>query len=459
MNKTMNLGSDPVGKLLASYSVPAVIAMLVNAIYNVVDRIFIGKFAGEAALAGLTIVFPAMMLIFAFAGLIGIGGASLVSIRLGENDQKGASKVFGNMLIASTLTSLAISILMYVNLESVLTFFGADAVTMPHANAYMSIILIGIVFQLTSFSLSGIVRSEGQPLLSMVSMLASALTNILLDYIFIVEFGWGANGAALATIIGQFSGLAILAQYFLRGRSNMDLSKESLTVDLKLLGQILSIGATTFLSTVGTSAAMMVLNRSLISYGDMAAITSMGAINSMFTMFIMPIMGIQQGMQPIIGFNHGAEKHGRVRQALIIGMGISVGFSLMVFIALQWMPETLMSMFLDPNSNTMNIAVNGLRIFILALPVLPINMLGTAYFQSIASSKKALFLGASRQFLFLIPLTLVLPTVYGLNGVWFATPIADSLAVISTLILLLPALKKSVNNFNSVSVDRAPQVV
>ncbi len=239
----------------------------------------------------------------------------------------------------------------------------------------------------------------------------------------------------------------------------MELSRESLKIDLKLLGQILSIGATTFLSTVGTSAAMMVLNKSLVSYGDIAAITSMGAINSLFTMFIMPIMGIQQGMQPIIGFNHGAKKHGRVRQALLIGMGVSVAFSLIVFIALQWMPETLMSMFLDPSSNTMNIAVNGLRIFILALPILPINMLGTAYFQSIASSKKALFLGASRQFLYLIPLTLVLPTVYGLNGVWFATPIADLLAVASTLILLLPALKKSVDRQGSVSVDQMSHAV
>ncbi len=210
MKKIKNLGSDPIGKLLASYSIPAVIAMLVNAIYNVVDRIFIGKFAGEAALAGLTIVFPAMMLIFAFAGLIGTGGASLVSIRLGENDQKGASKVFGNMLVVSTFVSLVISILMYLNLESVLMFFGADATTLPHAHGYMSIILIGIVFQLTSFSLNGIVRSEGQPLLSMVSMLASALTNILLDYIFIVEFGWGANGAAWLQSLDNFQVLLYL---------------------------------------------------------------------------------------------------------------------------------------------------------------------------------------------------------------------------------------------------------
>lgn len=438
MDKTKKLGTEPIGKLLASYSIPAVIAMMVNAIYNVVDRIFIGQYAGEGALAGLTIVFPAMMIIFAFAGLVGAGGAALVSIKLGEKDTQGASKVFGNMLSLASGTAIIISLLTYLNLDRLLVFFGADAVTMPYASAYMSIILIGVVFQLVSFSLNGIVRSEGQPILAMVSMLVAAITNIILDYVFIGLFGWGVEGAAFATIIGQFVGFVILSQYFLRGKATLKLKQSSFVLDLALVGQMMSVGVTTFLSTVGTSVAMLVLNRSLIQYGDIAAITSMGAINSLFTMFIMPLMGIQQGMQPIVGYNHGADQHERVRQTIKLAIGVGVVFSTFVFVVLQFFPTALMSMFLDPSSATMDIAVNGLRLFIIGLPVIPITLLGTAYYQSVAESRKALVLGASRQFLFLIPITLVIPQFLGLNGVWLATPIADIIASVTAVVLLYP---------------------
>ncbi len=440
-NKTEMLGSKPIGKLLASYSIPAVIAMMVNAIYNVVDRIFIGQYAGEAALAGLTIVFPAMMVIFAFAGLIGQGSASLISIRLGEKKLSEANNVFSNMIFLSTLVSLTIAGLMYFNLDSVLKFFGATAEIMPHAYGYMSIILIGIVFQLTSFSLTGIVRSEGMPMLSMVSMITSALMNIALDYIFIARFGWGAQGAALATIIGQMSGFIILSQHFIRGNSQLKLQIKGFRFNFKIIGEILTVGATMFLSTVGTSVAMLALNKSLNQYGGLAAVTSMGAINSLFTIFIMPVFGLQQGMQPIIGYNHGAGLSDRVKKTLIYGMGTGIAFSSLVFVVLQYYPSVLMSMFLDPSSVTMNVAVEGLKIFTLALPIVSVNLLGTSYFQSIAAGKKALFLGASRQFLFLLPLVLILPQTYGLAGVWYATPISDVLAVIATLLLLIPSIR------------------
>jgi len=443
MDNTKKLGSEPIGKLLASYSIPAVIAMMVNAIYNVVDRIFIGQYAGEGALAGLTIVFPAMMVIFAFAGLIGVGGASLVSIKLGENNKTGANKVFGNMLGLASGTAIFISLLAYLNLDSLLAFFGADAVTMPFASDYMSIILIGIVFQLVSYSLNGIVRSEGQPILAMVSMLTAAIVNIVLDYVFIAQLGWGVQGAAFATIIGQFIGFVILSQYFIRGKATLKLDRSSFVLDFKLVRQMMSVGFTTFLSTVGTSAAMLILNRSLITYGDLAAITSMGAINSLFTIFIMPLMGIQQGMQPIVGYNHGAGKHGRVRSTIKLSISVGVIFSTIVCILLQVFPETLMSMFLDPSSETMNVAVNGLRLFVVGLPLVPITLLGTAYFQSIAESRKALILGASRQFLFLIPITLIIPQFLGLNGVWLATPISDIASAFTAGVLLYPVFKKS----------------
>lgn len=443
MEKTKELGTQPILQLLAKYSIPAVIAMLVNAIYNVVDRIFIGNYAGEGALAGLTIAFPIMMLTFAFAGLVGTGGSSLLAIKFGEKDEEGANHVFGNTLsVGFMITALILSIV-FINLDGLLSLFGATPDTLSYATAYMQIILMGFIFQMTSFVLSSTIRTEGQPMLSMFSMLASALTNIVLDYIFIARLGMGVEGAAYATIIGQFTGLGILLSYYLRGKSNLRLKLKHLMPDFKVIASIFSIGFASFISTLGTSVAMIFLNRELGAYGGTAAITSMGAINSLYTFFIMPIMGITTGMQPIIGYNHGAKSKKRVNQTLIYGMIIGVIFSSLVFVVLQLFPSTFIGMFLDPTSETVQLATTGLRIFILMLPLLPINLMGVAYFQSTAQGRTSMILGVLRQFAFLIPIVLVLPTFIGLNGVWFATPIADLLAVTATILMLRADFKKA----------------
>jgi len=443
MDKTKQLGEKPIGKLLASYSIPAVIAMLVNAIYNVVDRMFIGQYAGETALAGLTVVFPIMMIIFAFASLIGAGGASLLAIRFGEKDEKGANHVFGNTLsFGLIVTALTLGII-YVNLDGLLSIFGASADVLSYATTYMHIILGGFIFQMVGFILNSSVRTEGKPLLSMTAMIGSALTNIVLDYIFIAILGMGVAGAAYATIIGQFVGLFMLVSYYLRGQSQLKLTIKDFIPDSKVISQIISIGFATFISTLGTSIAMSFINRSLGVYGGMAAITSMGAINSLYTFFIMPIMGITQGMQPIIGYNHGAKLRERVILTLQYGMGIGIGFSVFIFALLQLFPTTFVGLFLDPTSETMSIAINGLKIFIAMLPLLSINLMGVAYFQATAQGKISMWLGMLRQFIFLIPIVLVLPKYMGLNGVWLATPIADAFAILVTGIVLYRDIKGS----------------
>lgn len=443
MDKTKQLGEKPIGKLLASYSIPAVIAMLVNAIYNVVDRMFIGQYAGEAALAGLTVVFPIMMIIFAFASLIGAGGASLLAIRFGEKDERGANHVFGNTLsFGLIVTALTLGII-YVNLDGLLSIFGASADVLSYATTYMHIILGGFIFQMVGFILNSSVRTEGKPLLSMTAMIGSALTNIVLDYLFIAILGMGVAGAAYATIIGQFVGLFMLVSYYLRGQSQLKLTIKDFIPDSKVISQIISIGFATFISTLGTSIAMSFINRSLGVYGGMAAITSMGAINSLYTFFIMPIMGITQGMQPIIGYNHGAKLRERVILTLQYGMGIGIGFSVFVFALLQLFPTTFVGLFLDPTSETMSIAINGLKIFIAMLPLLSINLMGVAYFQATAQGKISMWLGMLRQFIFLIPIVLVLPKYMGLNGVWLATPIADAFAILVTGIVLYRDIKGS----------------
>ncbi|WP_105614244.1 MATE family efflux transporter [Vallitalea okinawensis] len=441
MSNTTKLGQESITKLLLQFSIPAVIANMVNAIYNIVDRIFIGNYAGENALAGLTIAFPLMILIFAFASLVGIGGAALISIKLGENDNRKANHIFGNTLSIAVILGLSITVIGYLSMEGLLRLLGADLVTLPYALNYMNIILGGIIFQLISFALASAARTEGRPKLSMLAMMTSALTNIALDYIFIRIMGWGVKGAALGTIIGQFVGLMLLVGYYVKGKSVLKIIKKDLVPEIKVVKAIVSIGASSFITPIGSSIAMMLLNVSLVNYGGNAAITAMGGINSLYSMFIMPVMGIQQGMQPIIGYNHGANLKNRVKKTLIVGVSMAVAFSSVVFILLEGFPTLFMQLFIAPESLTMPIATKGLRLFILMLPLLSINLLGTAYFQSIAQVKKALFLGAARQFIFLIPVVLSLPKVLGLTGVWLSTPIADGLAVLVTIVMLLPVFK------------------
>jgi putative MATE family efflux protein len=442
MDKTNELGTKSVGKLLAQYSIPSVIAMLVNAIYNIVDRIFIGQFAGEEALAGLTIAFPVMMILFAFASLVGAGGAAMLSINLGKKDIRETSHVFGNMMsVGLIITGLTVGII-YFNLETVLSIFGANASVMSFASDYMKIILYGFIFQMISFNLSSAVRSENQPILSMIAMLASAITNIILDAIFIVVLGWGVKGAALATISGQFVGLMIVLSFYLRGKSVLKLRLRDFIPAWRVYSKIIAIGFSTFISTIGSSIAMSFLNRGLVKYGGTAAITSMGAINSLYTLFIMPIMGIQQGMQPIIGYNHGAKLRSRVYKTLKLGILVGVIFSTVVFILLEIFPTTFISMFLDPTSSTIPIAVTGLRIYMLMLPLLSINMFGIAFYQSTAKSREALVLGMLRQVILLIPIVMVMQNLFGLIGVWASVPISDGLSIIITAIALVVSYRK-----------------
>ncbi len=455
---TKDLGIKPITQLLLRFSIPAVIAMVVNAIYNIVDRIFVGKFVGEDALAGLTITFPAMMLIFAFAGLVGVGGAALMSIRFGQKDFRGASHVLGNMLSMGTIITGITLFVIYMNLNKLLMFFGATSDIMKPARDYMAIILGGFIFQMFAFSFNGAVRTEGRPLLSMSSMMISAVTNIILDYLFIAVFHWGVQGAAYATIIGQFVGFLILSSFYIRGKSSLHLKSKDFIPDWKVLTSILSIGFASFVTTLGTSVAMTFINKGLTMYGGVAAITSMGAINSLFTLFIMPIMGLQQGMQPIIGYNYGARLHKRVYETLRKALVVAICFSTIVFIALEVFPEIFISMFLDPASDTTAIAAKGLRIFILMLPLLSINLIGVAFFQSIARGRLSIILGILRQFVILIPTVIILPRFIGLSGVWASTPIADGIAILVTGIILLINYRRETNGGNREEIYAGQEV-
>ena len=442
MDKLNDLGTESIPRLLMKYSLPSIIAMIINAVYNVVDRIFIGQFSGEAALGGLTIAFPIMMLVFAFAALTGAGGSALLAISLGEKKPEKAGRIFGNTITTGVGITILISLILFLKIDDLLYIFGATDEIFVYAKDYMMIIILGFIFQTTSFILTNFVRNEGRPILAMITMMTSIILNIVLDWLFIVVFNWGVQGAALATVIGQFGGFAILLIFYLGGYSRLRLRIKYFKPVLRTIRQIFSIGFATFIGTIGTSLAMTVLNKALNHTGGAEAITSMGAINSLYTFFIMPIMGLQQGMNPIIGYNYGAELKKRVWKTLLLGILIGSIFSLAVFITIELFAVQAVSLFIDQSSPTISTAVSGLKIYILSLPVLSINFLGVAYFQSTSQAGKSLLLSILRQFVFLLPLVLILSKTAGLTGVWFATPVADVVSVLVTAAALIQSYGK-----------------
>ena len=442
MDKQNDLRVMPIGRLLWTFSLPSIIAMVVNAIYNVVDRIFIGRFAGEEALAGLTVAFPVMMILFAMATLIASGGSALMSIQLGKRDIRKAGQFFGNSISLGIILNIIILVLIQWKMDAILNLFGADPSTLALAKSYLRIILSGFTFHMMAFVFNFTVRTEGQAHLPMIAMILSAGINIVLDALFVIVFGWGVEGAAVATIIGQFFGFGLLLSFYLRGKSSIKLHLRDFKLQADLVKQIMITGIATFVGTVGNSIALGFLNYRLTSYGGTQAITSMGAINSLFTLFFMPLMGLQQGMQPIVGFNHGAEQHDRVNKTMKLAMIWATGFSTLVFICLRLFPRVLLGMFIDPASATMPLAIQGMSIFFLMLPFVGVNILGISFFQATAQGHKALVLSMLRQFLCLIPLLTILPPRYGLTGVWAAVPGADGIAILITALALILDYRK-----------------
>ena len=437
MQGNQELGTQPVGRLLLKYSIPGVVAMLVSAIYNVLDRVFIGKFAGEDSLAGLTVAFPVMMLTFAFAGLIGVGGSALIAIRFGERDQRGAERVFGNTVSMTFGLGILVAVLTIVFLTPILRMFGAEESILAPARDFLLIKLLAVPFQALTYTLSAIVRTEGKPKLSMAAMITSVLVNLVLATVLVAWLRLGVRGAAAATAIGQVCGLLVLMPHYLGGKSLLKPHRADWIPDLRLLGSICAIGSSSFLGQLGVAVSAGILTNSLITHGGAAAVTAMGAINSLFTLFIMPIFGIQQGLGPIVGYNHGAGKPERAQRTLYLATGAAVAVASVVFLLLEIFPSAFMSLFIAPDSTTMPVAVKGLRIYVMTLPIVGINLMGSAFFQSVAKARVAIFLGMSRQFVFLIPAVLLLSGLFGLTGTWLATPVADALSVVFTVYFLL----------------------
>lgn len=430
MDHTKQLGTAPILKLVIKFSLPTIFAMFVNAIYNIVDRIFVGLYVGEDALGGLTVSFPIMIVGFSVGTLFAIGGATLISIKLGAGEPDKANNVFGNTATLILISGVLMMILGQIFLPQLLSVSGATATNYPYAFSYMRIIILGIVLQLASFTMAAIVRSEGKPFLSMISQIVSACTNILLDYLFIGPLGMGVEGAAIATIIGQLVGFGILFNhYFISKQSLLKLKAAYMHLNWPLVRQIVTIGASSFVINLGTGISASFTNAGLATYGGDPALTSYGAINSLFTLVLMPVLGLLQGIGPIMGYNHGMRQPSRVWRTLWTGVGLGSIFTFTMFILMELLPETFASLFLDPASPTMAVCAQGLRLQMLALPVLSFSVLSTAYFQSTAQGHKSLFISLVRQLLVVVGV-LTLPSFLKLNGIWLSGPVSEALTLV-----------------------------
>lgn len=443
MSNQKHLGDAPIGKLLLQYSIPAIIGMVVNALYNIVDRMFIGNIPniGSLAITGVGITMPIMTIILAFGMLIGIGATANISLNLGKGNRPTAEKLLGNAFTLSIIVGLAIAIVGTICANPILNLFGASENTLFYAKEYLNIILLGCTFNILSFSLNSTVRADGNPKMSSFTMVIGCGTNIILDYVFIFILNLGVKGAALATIISQAITFFIILYYYTAGNSNLKLKVENFKLKKHLVTMTFAIGIAPFATQIANSLVQVIANNALKTYGSDLAIGAMTVISSLNIIFMMPIFGINQGCQPIIGFNYGAKKYERAKEAFKYATIAACVICIIGFISIQCFPTQIISLFNnDPELTTL--AIKGIRIYLLMMPVVGINIVATSYYQSIGKAKISMFVSLLRQVILLIPFTIILPKFIGLDGVWAAGACSDSLSVIITLVLLKKEFKQ-----------------
>lgn len=452
------LGKEKISKLLLKYSVPAIIGMLVNALYNVVDRIFIGNIPGVGSLAitGVGVTLPITTIVLGFCMLVGIGATTTISIKLGQGKKEEAEKVIGNAITLSVIIAVILTVIGIVFGESILTKFGASESTLYYAKSYIYIILLGTVFNMVAFTLNNTIRGDGNPKLAATIMIIGCLTNIVLDAVFIFIFNMGIQGAAIATIISQLITAIIGIRYYVSGKSNLRFFKSNLKINKDIIIKILAIGSSPFAMQMAASLVQVIANNVLRTYGTDIAIGAMATISSVALMCLMPIFGINQGAQPIIGFNYGAKQEKRAQEAYKLSLMVATIILVIAFIVVQSFPEAIIGIF-NKDPKFMDISVKGLRIYLLMLPIVGISITGTNYIQSIGEAKTAMILSLLRQVILLIPFIVILPRIFnlGLNGVWIAQPLSDLIASILTGIILLKHMRNKEENYEEVLLEEA----
>ncbi len=428
VRETRDLEEKSIGGLMWRFFWPAFVGVFSIALYNIVNRIFIGRGVGSEALSGLAVVFPIMIIIGAFSMLVGVGAGARVSISMGKKDIHFAERVLGNAFLLMILLGILLTVAGFLVKTPLLRSFGANERTMGYAQQYLNIILLGTVFQLLGFALNNIIRSEGNPRIAMISMIISSCLNVILDPIFIFGFGWGVRGAALGTVISQFVLVIWVLRHFLRKKGFLQLKFSNMKLEPVIIWQIVTIGISPFAMQVAGSYIQATFNHQLIRYSNDVAVAAMGIINSVSMMVVMAIVSINMASQPIIGYNYGARLYGRVRQTWNTGIVAATILAVIAFVFVELFPGAIVQLFNTNDPELYRICKRGIRIFMLMLPVVGFQIICSNYFQSIGKAKISLFSTLLRQVIVLLPLLMTLPRFWGIDGVWFASPISDFIA-------------------------------
>lgn len=437
----LSLGTEDIKKLLIRYAVPAIVAMTAASLYNMMDSIFIGHGVGALGIAGLTVTFPFINLAAAFGSLVGVGASTLVSVKMGQKDLKSAEAVLGNVLLLNTVIGLLFMTLCLVFLDPILYFFGASDDTLPYARDYMQVILYGNLITHIYMGLNDVMRSSGYPQRAMAATLFAVLINGVLNALFIFVFDLGIRGAALGTICAQFLALLGVLYHFSRPASYIRFQAGIFKIRWHIIGGMLAIGLSPFLMNLCNCLIVMLINNSLKNYGGDMCVGAYGIVNRIAFLFVMIVMGFNQGMQPIAGYNYGARQFGRVLRVLKYTIFCGLTVTTAGFLICQLFPRLIIRLF-TTEEVLIELAARGMHLILLMFPLVGFQMVVSSFFQSIGMAGKAIFLSLTRQLIFLVPCLLLLPRYFGTDGVWGSIPVADCISFVTSALMLGWQLKK-----------------
>jgi putative MATE family efflux protein len=438
---TLELGTKPVGRLLLQYALPAIIAMTASSLYNIIDRVFIGQVLGPMAISGLAITFPFMNLSAAFGAAIGVGSSTAISVKLGQRDYKTAQDLLGNTVTLNIVLGLAFMIISLLFLNPILRFFGASDATIPYARDFMHIILLGVCVTYMYFSMNAVLRAAGKPRHAMFATIFSVVMNILLDVVFIVWWEWGIKGAALATVLAQSMALAFQMRLFTNKSELLHLKPGIFRLKAPLVKNIIGVGISPFLMNACACIIVIFMNNQFVHFGGDMAVGAYGIANAIGTVFLMFGMGLNQGMQPIAGYNYGSMQYDRLMRVLNLSIIAATAIMTVGWLVGMFMPYWCARMFTtDPTM--IALAVPGIRINMALFPIIGFQMVVTNFFLCIGKVRLSVFLSLSRQLIYLLPLLATLPHIFGVKGVWMALPSSDFAAALTAFIVMSVFMRK-----------------
>lgn len=449
----LELGTKPVGKLLMQYAIPAIIAMTASSLYNMVDSIFIGQGVGPLAISGLAITFPLMNLSAAFGAAVGVGASTFISVKLGQKDYDTAKHILGNTMTLNLIMGLGVGLVCLLFLDPILRFFGASDQTIPYARDYMVIILLGNVITHMYFGLNAVLRAAGKPKHAMSSTIFTVVLNTLLDPLFIYTFGLGIKGAAYATVLAQSLALIWQLYIFSRPKELLHFKRGTFRLQSSIIRNIIAIGLSPFSMNVCACIVVILINNSMVHYGSDLAVGAYGIANKVAFIFVMINMGVNQGMQPIAGYNYGAMRYDRLMKVVKYSIIAATAIMTTGFIIAMTIPGTCARLFTtDPT--LIDLSAKGLRYIMVAFPVVGYQMVVSNFFQSIGKAKISIVLSLSRQLLILLPLLLVLPTMFGINGVWVSMPVSDTLSAFMAAWIMIVYMRKFKKQHNEITNEQ-----